>query len=161
MLHTLARGCNFLSAQQLVALQDKKFANKTGCIRLYSDIMNISVYLEIKKNRTELLPFLVTVTDYDDSFFVVAVTPMFMLGEIDEEFLSIESIEYESNQPHAHMLWGGAPLDNTVQPDKQTFTYAPEGLGGCLVRSGPWRHRAFSATTQNAVPYQTSGSLRG
>ena len=34
------------------------------------------------------------------------------------------------------MLWGGAPLDSTVKPDKRTYTYAPEGLGGCLVRSG-------------------------
>ena len=136
VLHNLAQGCNFLSARQLMELQSRKFADKTGCVRLYSDIMNISVYLEIKKNRTELLPFLVTVTDYGDSFFVLAVTPMFMLGEIDEEFLSIESIEYESDQPHGHMLWGGAPLDSTIKPDKRTFTYAPEGLGGCLVRSG-------------------------
>ena len=136
MLHNLAQGCNFLSAQQLMELQNKKFADKTGCIRLYSDIMNISVYLEIKKDRTEQLPFLVTVTDYRDSFFVLAVTPMFMLGDIDEEFLNNESIEYESDQPHGHMLWGGAPLDSTIKPDKRTFTYAPEGLGGCLVRSG-------------------------
>ena len=136
VLHSLAQGCNFLSARQLMELQDRKFADKIGCVRLYSDIMNISVYLEIKKNRTELLPFLVTVTDYGDSFFVLAVTPMFMLGEIDEDYLSIESTEYESNQPHGHMLWGGAPLDSTVKPDKRTFTYAPEGLGGCLVRSG-------------------------
>ena len=136
MLHNLAQGCNFLSAHQLMELQTKQFADNTGCIRLYSDIMNISVYLEIKKKRTELLSFLVTVTDYGDSFFVLAVTPMFMLGDIDEEFLSIESIEYESDQPHGHMLWGGAPLDSTVKPDKRTYTYAPEGLGGCLVRSG-------------------------
>ena len=136
MLHNLAQGCNFLSAQQLMELQNKKFADKTGCIRLYSDIMNISVYLEIKKDRTKQLPFLVTVTDYRDSFFVLAITPMFMLGDIDEEFLNNESIEYESDQPHGHMLWGGAPLDSTTKPDKRTFTYAPEGLGGCLVRSG-------------------------
>ena len=129
MLHNLAQGCNFLSAQHLMELQNKQFADKTVCIRLYSDIMNISVYLEIKKKRTELLPFLVTVTDFGDSFFVLAVTPMFMLGDIDEEFLSIESIEYESDQPHGHMLWGGAPLDSTVKPDKRTVNIPRQSRG--------------------------------
>ena len=139
MLHALARACNFLSAYHLMELQTKKFAKKTGCVRLYSDIMNISMFMEIKKNRTEALSFLITTTDYGDSFFVLAVTPMFVPWDIDAEReieLGPEALLIESEQPHAHMLWGGTPIDNSVAPGKRTYTYPPEGLGGCLVRDG-------------------------
>ena len=139
-LHALARACNFMSAKHLMELQQKKFAKNIDCMRLYSDIMDISLFMEIKKRRkrTAALNVLITSTDYGDSFFILALTPMFVPGAIDgerEAELAPEALLLESEQPHAHMLWGGTPIDYSAPPKSQSATYPVEGLDGCLVRS--------------------------
>ncbi len=137
-LHALARACNAISAQHLMELQTKEFADKTDCVHLYSDIMDISVFLGTKTSRTTLLRILITSTDYGGSFFVLAVTPMFVPGEIDEEKLLPKAKLYVSNQPHAHLQWGGTPIDGSSVVGKQnrrSYNYPTLGLEGYFVPS--------------------------
>ena len=101
-----------------MALQGKDFTGSEhyekndGCMRLYSDIMDITVVLSGEDNRTTTLHYLVTTTDYQGSYFVLAATPMFVLADIHEGKLSQRELDWEAGlleceQPHAHLLWGG------------------------------------------------------
>ena len=142
-LSNLSRACNFLSGRHLMALQSKDYiesehyGENDGCMRLYSDIMEITVVLSGEDNRTTLLHYLVTTTDYQGSYFVLAATPMFILTDITEGELSQRSLDWEAGvpeceQPHAHLLWGGTHVDS----QKSAAEFPVVFLDGYFVRSG-------------------------
>ena len=143
MLSNLARACEFQSGRHLMALQGKDFTGSEhyekngGCMRLYSDIMDITVVLSGEDNRTTTLHYLVTTTDYQGSYFVLAATPMFMLADINKGKLSQRELDWEAGlleceQPHAHLLWGGTHIDS----QKSAAEFPVAFLDGYFVRRG-------------------------
>ena len=142
-LSNLARACDYLSGRYLMKLQSKAFIESEhyrrndGCMRLYSDIMEITVVLSGEENRTTTMSYLVTTTDYEGSFFVLAATPMFVLADITEGELSQRALDWEAEvfeceQPHAHLLWGGTHVD----AQKAAAEFPVVFLDGYFVRSG-------------------------
>ena len=116
MLHNLARACNTISGRHLMELQSVRYAKAVNdvpdnnTLRLYSDMMEISILLDDKDKRIKRLQVLITVTDYRDSFFALAVTPMFMPITLPKEKMKSfraklrhESLYLESHQPHAYL----------------------------------------------------------
>ena len=149
MLHNLAQACNVISGRYLMDLQSVRYAKRVNSaaddntVRLYSDIMEISILLDDKDNRILRMPVLITVTDYRGSFFALAATPMFMPMSLSrqkmKEFrtqLRHESLYLESHQPHAHLESDEAAVDNSLQPGTRRYTYPILGLGGYFVRLG-------------------------
>ena len=144
-LHSLADTCRFVSGRHLMELQSNQFAESdhykenNGSIRLYSDIMQISIYVGgEEKNRTEQLPCLLTTTDYNGSYFVLAFTPMF----IPDVFTTEEKIEnntqigfFECHQSNIHLQWEGAPINTDTSPSARLNSFPVMGLGGYIVRS--------------------------
>ena len=143
-LHSLADTCKFMSGRRLMELQSSQFAKSdhyrenNGCIRLYSDIMQISIYIGGEaKDRTEQLPCLVTTTDYNESYFVLAFTPMFD----SETFTKEEKVEnntqigfFECHQSNIHLQWEGAPVITDTSPSARLNSFPKMGLGGYPVR---------------------------
>ena len=147
MLHNLARTCNVISGRYLMGLQSVRYKNRVnktgGTIRLYSDMMEISILMDDRDKRIHRLPCLITVTDYRNSFFALAVTPMFMPVSLPRQQmkrfrtrLRHESLYLESHRPHAHLLSDEASMDNAQHPGARRYTYPPLGLGGYFVRPG-------------------------
>ena len=142
-LSNLAKACDFQSGRHLMALQGKDFVGSEhykkndGCMRLYSDVMDIIVVLSGEDNRTTTLHYLVTTTDYQGSYVVLAATPMFMLADIHEGELSQRELDWEAGlleceQPHAHLLWGGTHIDSQKAAAEFPVTF----LDGYFVRRG-------------------------
>ena len=117
LLHNLAQVCNEISGRYLMELQSVFYASLANGsandkpMRLYTDMMEISILTDDKDKRIHRLPCLITVTDYRDSFFTLAVTPMFMPMSLPKQEmkkfrtrLRHESLYLESHQPHAHLL---------------------------------------------------------
>ena len=149
MLHNLAQACNVVSGRYLTELQSLaysshvNYAKDDNTMRLYSDIMEISILTDDNDKRIQQLPVLITVTDYRDSFFTLAATPMFMPVSLSSQKmkklrtqLRHESLYLESHQPHAHLLSDEALRDSDEQPGARKYSYPILGLGGYFVRSG-------------------------
>ena len=149
LLHNLAQVCNDISGRHLMELQSGHYsylvnsAGNDNTIRLYTDMMEISILTDDRDKRIHRLPCLITVTDFRDSFFTLAVTPMFMPVSLPrhemQEFrtrLRHESLYLESHQPHAHLLSDEAATDNDMQPGSRRYTYPILGFGGYFVRQG-------------------------
>lgn len=147
LLHNLAQVCNEISGRHLMELQSGHYsylvnsAANDNTIRLYTDMMEISILTDDRDKRIHRLPCLITVTDFRDSFFTLAVTPMFMPVSLPrhemQEFrtrLRHESLYLESHQPHAHLLSDEAATDNDMQPGSRRYTYPILGFGGYFVR---------------------------
>lgn len=143
-LHSLADTCSAISARQLMKLQSKRFVrgehykNNDGCIRLYSDVMDISIFLGGEDKRVALLPCLVTSTDYNDSFFALAFTPMFIPGELSpdkKEELREEVFRYECHQANAHLHWEGVPVSHDATPRSRPGAFNVTGLRGYFINS--------------------------
>ena len=149
LLHNLAQVCNEISGRYLMELQSVFYASLANGsandkpMRLYTDMMEISILTDDKDKRIHRLPCLITVTDYRDSFFTLAVTPMFMPMSLPKQEmkkfrtrLRHESLYLESHQPHAHLLSDEAAVDNALQPGSRRRTYPILGLGGYFVQQG-------------------------
>ena len=149
LLHNLARTCSAMSGRYLMDLQSARYAQRVNdskddnTMRLYSDMMEISILLDDRDKRVLRLPCLVTVTDYRGSFFALAATPMFVPVTLSREKMKSfrarlrhESLYLESHQPHAHLLSDEALRDYEEQPGKRKYTYPILGLGGYFVHAG-------------------------
>ena len=149
LLHNLAQVCNEISGQYLMDLQSQLYSIYVNSefndhpVRLYTDMMEISILTDDRDKRIHRLPCLITVTDFRASFFTLAVTPMFMPVSFPrrqmKEFrtrLRHESLYLESHQPHAHLLSDDAATDNEMQPGSRRHTYPLLGFGGYFVRQG-------------------------
>ena len=137
MLRHLAAACNSLSGRHLMELQHSRYVEEKPTIRLYSDIMEITVHLGGDEKRVTKMSYLVTVTDYRNSFFVLAATPMFVLADTEKGPLSQRALDPEAglldcHQQHAHLLWGGTHIDAHV-PDAE---FPVVSLDGYFVRTG-------------------------
>ena len=143
-LHSLADTCNFVSSRHLMELQSNQFAESNhykennGCIQLYSDVMQISIFMGGEAKRTEQLLCLLTTATYNESYFVLAFTPMF----VPEKFTKEEKIEnntqlgfFESHQSNIHLQWEGAPTNTDTSPSSRLNSFPVMGLGGYPVRS--------------------------
>ena len=148
LLHNLAQACNVVSGRHLMELQGRAYSARVNAaqddntLRLYSDIMEISILTDDNDKRIHLLPILITVTDYRASFFTLAATPMFMPVSLSNKKLKAlrtqlrhESLYLESHQPHAHLLSEEALRDGDGQPGTRKYSYPILGLGGYFVRS--------------------------
>ena len=149
MLHNLAQACNVVSGRYLTELQSPaysshvNYAEDDNTMRLYSDMMEISILTDDNDKRIQQLSVLITVTDYRDSFFTLAATPMFMPVSLSNKKmkelrtrLRNESLYLESHQPHAHLLSDEALRDSEEQPGTRKYSYPILGLGGYFVHKG-------------------------
>ena len=143
-LHSLADTCKFVSGRHLMELQSNQlvesdhYKENNGCIRLYSDIMQISIYVGGEGARTEQLPCLLTTTDYNGSYFALAFTPMFIPGTFADEERAENRDQvffYECHQSKIHLLWEGAPVNTDTSPSARLNSFPVMGLGGYPVRS--------------------------
>ena len=152
LLHSLARTCNVISGRYLMDLQSVRYAQSVNdseddnTMRLYSDMMEISILMGDNDKRIHRLPVLITVTDYRGSFFALAATPMFMPMTLSREKMKSfrtrlrhESLYLEAHQPHAHLLSDEASRDSEEQPGTSKYTYPILGLGGYFV------HKSYGA----------------
>lgn len=140
VLHNLAATCNAVSAAYLMRLQSKEYAKSEGNIRLYSDIMEITIHLGGDETQHCHLKYLVTVTDFGNSFFVLAGTPMFFPAKgsrLERQLIdSGEGDLLECHRDHAHLLWGGVVRyeDRRFTADARTL-WTVTGLDGYFIQS--------------------------
>ena len=148
LLHNLAQVCNEISGRYLMELQSGNYSYlvnssaNDNTIRLYTDMMEISILTDDRDSRIHRLPCLITVTDFRASFFTLAVTPMFMPMSLPRDQMKAfrtrlrrESLYVESHRPHAHLLSDEAATDSDLKPGSRKYTYPMLGLGGYFVRS--------------------------
>lgn len=148
LLHNLAQVCNEMSGRHLMELQSGRYSHlvnsaaNDNTIRLYTDMMEISILTDDRDSRIHRLPCLITVTDFRASFFTLAVTPMFMPMSLPRDQMKAfrtrlrrESLYLESHRPHAHLLSDEVATDSDLRPGSRKYTYPMLGLGGYFVRS--------------------------
>ena len=100
--------------------------------------MQISIFMGGERGRTEQLHCLLTIATYNESYFVLAFTPMF----IPEKFTKEEKIEnntqlgfFECHQSNIHLQWEGAPINTDTSPTSRLNSFPVMGLGGYPVRA--------------------------
>ena len=144
LLHNLADACKFESARRLMELQSKAYVksqpyqDSNRCMRLYSDKMDIIIYLNSKNARTVTLPCLVTATDYNDSFFVLAFTPMFIPGKLSREQkrkTRADAQKPEAHRDFAHLQTEATPVNSEITIASRKFSFPVLGLDGHYVTS--------------------------
>ena len=144
-LHALADACTFISNRHMMGLQSSEYIQgehyekNNRCMRLYSDMMEISIFLGGQKKRAVMLPCLVTTTDYNESYFALAFTPMFIPGTLPKDDLKkmreVEAHSYECHRAHAHLQWGGTPVNSEKTGSELNTSFPVLGLGGTYVTS--------------------------
>ena len=139
LLHNLADACKFESGRRLMELQstayvkNQPYQDNNQCMRLYSDMMQIIIYLNSKKSRTVTLQCLVTATDYNDSFFILAFTPMFIPGKFTREekrTARADSLKLEAHRDYAHLNTEGTPGSSEITISSRDFSFSVLGLDG-------------------------------
>ena len=125
-----------VSAYYLMQLNNHKHSLKNDCINIYTDIFKVSIHSpnNYKRNH-ELLDYVVSSTNYNDSFVILAATPAFMPDtDIDKNLKSI--IEKDiglTDYPtpsHLNELYG----IHTESNSKTSSKFFPIGIGGYYLR---------------------------
>ena len=114
-------------------------------MHLYTDIIEIPVHTGGKSQRAATLGYIVTVTDYRQSYCVLAATPLFFPDEKHTHKLRtglLTKCQHELNlaecfRQHAHLYLPGDPISlskNTDTGETGETAYPPMGLDGFLMR---------------------------
>ena len=142
-LENLAAVSTGISGYHFMKLLMQETALQQTDLRLFSDIIEVPLHVGGKEMRAAKVKYMVTVTDYNESYCVLAATPLFYP---DDNKHTLRKYLIEHCQPelklaecfrrHAHLYMPGKPLSRMKGKDKSKAgktTYAPKGLDGYLI----------------------------
>ena len=142
-LGNLAAVSTGISGYYFMKLLRSDTALQQAHMRLFSDLIEVPVHVGGKKMRSATVKYLVTVTDYNGSYCVLAATPLFypddnkhtlrkhLIKDCQPELKLAECL-----RKHAHLYMPGRPLIRMKAKDKSKVgktLYAPKGLDGYLI----------------------------
>ena len=142
-LENLAAVSTGISGYHFMKLLMQETALQQAHMRLFSDIIEVPLHVGGKVMRAATVKYMVTVTDYKESYCVLAATPLFYPDD-NKHTLRKYLIEHcqpelklaECFRKHAYLYMPGKPLSRMKGKDKSKAgktTYAPKGLDGYLI----------------------------
>ena len=144
-LQNLAALSKQVSGYYFMQLLNPRLNFQDTQMHLYTDIIEIPVHTGGESQRAATLGYIVTVTDYQQSYCVLAATPMFWRDDKKKHALRAELLNdcgHELNlaecfREHAHLYCPGEPISlskNTETGETGETVYPLLGINGFLMR---------------------------
>ena len=142
-LRNLAAVSTGISGYHFSKLLRPEIALQQAHMRLFSDIIEVPLHVGGKEMRAATVKYMVTVTDYNESYCVLAATPLFYPDDNNHTLRKYlinhcqpELKLAECFRKHAYLYRPGKSLSRMKGKDKSKAgktTYAPKGLDGYLI----------------------------
>lgn len=144
-LKNLAAVSRDVSGQHFMRLFDPGLNFHDARMHLYTDVVEVPIHTGGKAQRAATLGYIVTVTDLNRSYCVLAATPLFCSDdrkthELRTELLNNCEVELdlaECFRDHAHLYPPGEPISlskDTDTGETGETVYPPLGIDGFLMR---------------------------
>lgn len=143
-LQNLAAVSKQVSGYHFMRLFDASWNVGDANMHLYTDIIDIPFHVGGKEQRAETLKYIVTVTDFQKSYCVLAATPIFYADDKQHTLREKLQTDYQHElnlaecfRDHAHLYRFGEPISlskHTDTGESGKTVYPPMGLDGFLMR---------------------------
>lgn len=144
-LENLAAVSRQVSGYHFMRMFNPELNIRDANMHLYTDIIDIPFHVGGIEQRAETLKYIVTVTDFQKSYCVLAATPIFWPDDKNTHALRtklLNDCQHELNlaecfRDHAHLYVPGEPISlskHTDAGESGKTVYPPMGLDGFLMR---------------------------